>query len=539
MDAWQERRSDEKVKKVFNTEGACTPELHYMVNISERLQEIKDLVDRGAYFTMNRARQYGKTTTLHALQSYLSDEYFVLYLDFQFLSQANFENEFAFVRAFSREIYTVLRKADVSPELLKNLKSFMNGNENCDMGTLFLTLSDWCEESEKPVVLIIDEVDSAANNQVFLDFLSQLRGYYIHREKRPTFQSVILAGVYDVKHVKYRIRSEEAHKENSPWVIAADFRVVMSLSREGILGMLREYEADHHTGMDQEEMAKLLYDYSSGYPYLVSRFCKLMDEQVCRMEGYDLHEKVWTREGFLEAEKILLAEKNALFESLANKINENQELRKIIYAILFLGKEIPYNSLIKEIEIAEMFGFVKNEHNKVMIANRIFETVFYNLFLSEEVIHSQIYEKALSYKQQFIENGHLNVELVLEKFVQTFQDLYGNQPEKFHEEAGRKYFLLFLKPIINGTGNSYIEARTRDMKRTDVVIDYRREQFVVGLKIWHGAKYHEEGEKQTVEYLESHHLEKGYMLTFNFNKKKEVGVHRVMYGEKTLVEAFV
>lgn len=62
------------------------------------------------------------------------------------------------------------------------------------MATLFECLSDFCASMEKPVVLIIDETDSASNNQVFLDFLSLLRGYYIHREEFPTFQSVILAG---------------------------------------------------------------------------------------------------------------------------------------------------------------------------------------------------------------------------------------------------------------------------------------------------------------------------------------------------------
>ena len=33
------------------------------------------------------------------------------------------------------------------------------------------------------------------------------------------------------------------------------------------------------------------------------------------------------------------------------------------------------------------------------------------------------------------------------------------------EENGRRFFLLFLKPIINGVGNYYVEARTRDMRR--------------------------------------------------------------------------
>ena len=67
---------------------------------------------------------------------------------------------------------------------------------------------------------------------------------------------------------------------NSPWNIAADFDVVMSFSCQEIGGMLAEYEQDWHTGMDAAEMAGLLDDYTSGYPYLVSRLCKLIDEKV-------------------------------------------------------------------------------------------------------------------------------------------------------------------------------------------------------------------------------------------------------------------
>ena len=48
--------------KVFNTTAVCIPEKHYMVDLSERVKEIKQLVDDGKYFTINRARQYGKTT---------------------------------------------------------------------------------------------------------------------------------------------------------------------------------------------------------------------------------------------------------------------------------------------------------------------------------------------------------------------------------------------------------------------------------------------------------------------------------------------
>ena len=39
--------------------------------------------------------------------------------------------------------------------------------------------------------------------------------------------------------------------------------------------------------------------------------------------------------------------------------------------------------------------------------------------------------------------------------------------DRFIEKYDRKFFLIYLKPIINGTGNYYIEAQTRDERRTN------------------------------------------------------------------------
>ncbi len=131
------------------------------------------------------------------------------------------------------------------------------------------------------------------------------------------------------------------------------------------------------------------------------------------------------------------------------------------------------------------------------------------------------------------------MERVLEKFVEHFHDIYGENDQKFVENYGRKFFLLYLRPIINGTGNYYIEAQTRDAGRTDVVVDYAGEQFIIELKIWRGNEYNERGEQQLGEYLDYFHKQKGYLLSFNFNKKKEPGVRTITWENKTIVEAVV
>ncbi len=55
--------------KRFNTTAICIPSKHYMVDLTDRVREIKKLVDEGRYYTIDRARQYGKTTTLTALKN--------------------------------------------------------------------------------------------------------------------------------------------------------------------------------------------------------------------------------------------------------------------------------------------------------------------------------------------------------------------------------------------------------------------------------------------------------------------------------------
>ena len=122
---------------------------------------------------------------------------------------------------------------------------------------------------------------------------------------------------------------------------------------------------------------------------------------------------------------------------------------------------------------------------------------------------------------------------------EVFHDIYGDNTNTFVEENGRRLFLLYLKPIINGTGNYYIEAQTRDQTRTDIIVDYLGKQYVIELKIWHGNEYNKRGEEQLAEYLEYYHLDKGYLLSFNFNKNKQTGLKEIQFGDKILVEVVV
>ena len=70
-------------------------------------------------------------------------------------------------------------------------------------------------------------------------------------------------------------------------------------------------------------------------------------------------------------------------------------------------------------------------------------------------------------------------------------------------------------------------------------MDYLGKQYVIELKIWRGNEYNKRGEKQLAEYLEYYHLEKGYLLSFNFNKNKKTGLKEVEVDNKKIIEVVV
>lgn len=529
------------MKRKFNVTGSCNPQKHYMVSLDDRVRLIKEkYVDEGSYFVINRGRQYGKTTTLNALAKYLEQDYVVLALDFQKMSTKKFGNESIFSMSFTDKLCALVSRKELPDKehLLGVLRGIDFGSPNAGLDELFVGLSRFCEDSPRPVVLIIDEVDSAGNNQVFIDFLAQLRGYYLERENMPIFHSVVLAGVYDIKSLKLKFRPESEHQYNSPWNIAADFDVKMSFSAGQIASMLEEYEADSHTGMDIPSVAEEIYQYTSGYPYLVSAICKYLDEDLLEENEFDEFGKMWSKGGIERAVKSILKRSLPLFESMVRQMDIYKGLRNMLEDIIYCGKRVSFSSGEQSIHLGVMFGFLKEADDRVVVSNRIFEMYLLNLFTAQEA-GSDAFSRGDSDSGQFVKNNRLDMDLVLKEFVEYFHEIYGDNDEKFVEAYGRKFFLLYLKPIINGTGNYYLEAQTRDARRTDVIVDYAGEQFVIEMKIWRGNEYNERGERQLTDYLEYFHQKKGYMLSFNFNKKKEVGMKELQIGDKTIVEAVV
>jgi hypothetical protein len=517
----------------FNITGLCVPDKHYMADTSEKIEKIIQMVDKGLYFTINRARQFGKTTTLNFLYEKLSGKYLVIDTSFEGVGSIPFQSEPGFCEMFAENCAKGLRYTDARDEL----RSFWEMNIPENIKTLDKKITEFCEMSEKPVVLLIDEVDKTSDNQNFLNFLGMLRNKYLlrNRGKDFTFQSIILAGVYDIKNLKLKMADKETisasggRAYNSPWNIAADFDIDMSLSSNEISAMLVDYEKDFHTGMDIKKISKEIRGYTNGYPFLVSKICKIIDEKLDRK---------WTVGGVTDAVKILLNDGNTLFDDMFKNIENNQKLYDLIFDVMIGGKEIPFSLEHPETELGSMYGIFMNKDGKVAIANELFELRISNYLAAKIASVSSVTNYVL--KEDVVKNGQFDMPLCLEKFGRHFYGLYNENDEKFLEKYCRMLFITYLKPLINGQGFYHIEAQTRNIRRMDLILDYGKEQFVIEMKLWRSGKRHKDAYAKLWDYLDGKGLNTGYLLTFDFRKEgKEVKSEWVEFEGKRIFDIVI
>ena len=512
--------------KYFNVTGLCIPKKHYMVDISSKVNKIIEMVDRGDYFTINRPRQFGKTTTFNELVEELNKKYIVIKTSFEGIGDDIFGTE----EKFCNEVFDIFASSVrfTNKELYTKLKYYEDKTNNFKQ--LSNNITEIIEEYGKDMILIIDEVDKSSGNRIFMQFLGVLRNKYLAQNAKEdlTFKSVILGGVNDIKNIKLKIRDEKDRGFNSPWNIAADFKLDMSFSGEEIKNMLEEYVNETNIKMDIELLAKEIRNFTNGYPYLVSRLCKNIDEYL---------DKDWTIEGLTKAIKMTLNETNTLFDDVIKNLENFEEIKAVVNEILIEGKQVSYNSFAYEKAI--MYGILAEYEGRLVIHNRLFETLLYDYIIAQRNVRKMASRFTQVDKDEVLENDKLDMEKLLLKFQEFMYAEYREEDEHFYETNGRLIFLAYLKPILNGKGFSFVEPQTRQNKRMDIVITYGSDKHIVELKIWNGEAYRLKGLEQLSTYMNEQKVDNGYLLNFNFNKNKKYTKEWIKFNDKKIFEVVV
>lgn len=502
------------MRKRFNITGLCNPGRHWMVDISGKIAAIIAMVEAGDYLMMNRPRQYGKSTTLFMLENALLNtrEILPVSISFEGIDAPTFQSHDQFIATFLGKIVNELKRWE-RQEMVKLVEERLEKTR--DFFLLDQLIEQLCQGEER-LVLMIDEVDSASNNQLFLDFLGMLRNKYLERNKGKghTFLSVILAGVHDVTTLKRKIRRDEEQKYNSPWNIAAAFDIEMEFSIEEISSLLTAYSRDTQVMMDIPAIARKIHYYTSGYPFLTSCICKIVDEKILPAKNVD---PLVINENDVEMSVMrLLKESNTNFSSLIKNLENDTKLYQFIKSIAIEGQLISFHITDSLIMLARTYGMIAEENGNCKIHNRIYEQLIYD-HMMVKLVREKRAEKVSQYNihGKFTrDDGSLDFEKVLVEFQQFMKEQYSLKDRDFLERNGRLVFQAFLKPIINGRGFDFKEAQISEERRLDIVVTWGNTRYVVELKIWRGEEIHQKGLRQLVDYLERIDAERGYLVVF-------------------------
>jgi hypothetical protein len=511
------------MKKEFNITGVCFPHLHYMMDTRAKMATIMDMVEQKQNIIINRPQQHGVTTALEHLENKLYS--FEEYLPIRFIlhgcaSKCN-ESEEAFVTLILSQVKKI---ADCFEPSLANFMERFSGRPN-NLDDLSAFISGLAYEVKKKLVLLMDEVNVYSYSPPFLSFLAKCI-------QLSAFHSIVLTGVHDIKSLKSKMRSGDQAQYNSPWNIAADFEVEMSFNPAEIAPMLEEYRLEEQVEMEVAPIAERLYYFTSGYPFLVSKLCKIIAEKLLPQKT----ERCWVLEDVDRAVNLLLKENNTNFDSLIKNLENNPALYDLVYRVIIDGDVISFNPDEPLTNFGRMYGIFK-ENGRLAIHNRIYEQRLYNyMTVKTEINYGRDYNFSEHFKTT--DNG-LDIEAVLLKFQQFMQSEHHQKDQDFLERNGRLVFLSFLNPILNGKGHTFKEPQISEEKRLDVVVTYFQHKYLIELKRWYGEKAHQAGLAQLSDYLDREHLKTGFLLIFEHKKEKSWRQEWMEIGDKKVFGVWV
>src|SRR6056297_4241512 len=288
--------------------------------------EIMTLIDKWRYFILHAPRQTGKTSSLLALQDYINKEgrYDCVYINVE-ASQAARNDVFEGVRAI------IIELAERVSTTLNDEYFFNNWKKWMEMGgftALKTALKDWCQKSDKPLILLIDEIDSLVGDTL-ISVLRQIRSGY---DKRPNAfpQSIILCGVRDVRD--YRIFSDKDQQMitgGSAFNIKAESLTVGDFTESEIRKLYEEHTKETRQKFE-ETVFNLAWDYTRGQPWLVNA---LAYEACFRNEEGKDRNKPITGQLFEAAKAELVIRRDTHIDQLADKLKEDR-VRRIIEPML-------------------------------------------------------------------------------------------------------------------------------------------------------------------------------------------------------------
>ncbi len=499
-------------RRTFNTEGPVDAADHYCIPPLERidLDEVLGLIRDKKYFVVHAPRQTGKTSALLALRDLLNggDDYRCVHANVE-AGQAMRENVAEGMRTILGELAlqaSVTLGDDTLEELWPDLL------ERVGPGlALRRALLRWTMADARPLVLLIDEIDSLVGDTL-LSVLRQLRTGYLDRPRRYP-HAVVLCGVRDVRD--YRIHSTAEDRMvlgGSAFNIKSESLRLGDFSEREIRTLLAQH-TDQTGQVFTEEALRTIGTRTAGQPWLVNALC--YDACFRDKAGRDRSRPI-TADAIVEAQERLILRRDTHIDDLANKLREDR-VRRVIEPILAGADRIDCSG--EDLAYAHDLGLVTQPTGSPPhIANPIYAEVLPRHL--NHAVQATLPQQTAWYVDAA---GGLDVDGLIGAFQAFFREHsehWVQRFERYHEAGPQLLLQAFLQRIVNGGGRLEREYAL-GRGRVDLLILWpqggRERRVVVECKVRRGELQRTiaEGLAQTRGYLDRCGAESGHLIVFD------------------------
>ena len=468
--------------RFFNTAGPNCLESNYSIDPFQRIDwsEVQRLIDQRRYFVLHAPRQSGKTTLLDSIVKRLNSEgrYEALYVNVESakVTREDYEKGDRLIAG------ALTHQARIHlPEswLARDGKQAIPGIE--PGGILHGLLAEWASHAAKPTVLMVDEIDSLAN-ETLVSVLGQLREGY--KDRPSAFpQSVILCGVRDVR--EYRIETSRGVVTGASCLnVKAKSLRLGSFSEAEVRALYGQHTSDTGQVFDDPVVAKVMA-LSGGQPWLVNALANELTHEIPELRD---RSHAIGLDDLDEAKERLILRRDTHIDQLVDKLMEDR-VHRVIEPIL-KGEDLDRTVSVDDLQYVVDLGLVLAPRGEVLrIANDIYREVIPRELTSimEANLAARLPNTAF-----LLPDGRLD----MRDQLKSFQQFYRENSEvwrdrgKYEEAAPQLLLQVWLQRIVNGGGRIEREYAL-GTRRADLFVRhfYRRDgkrqeqRFVVEIKV--------------------------------------------------------
>ncbi|MCB1621159.1 MAG: AAA-like domain-containing protein [Thiothrix sp.] len=505
------------MQKYFNTAGPIIPEDHYHIDLLWRLDwdEIRHLIASKKYFVLHAPRQTGKTSTLLAMMQALNaaGQYQALYVNIE-AAQAARQDAEAGLAIICETIASTAVIYGIQPELEALTTQLLA--EKQARSVLTILLSRWAQRSDKPIVLMLDEVDALVGDTL-ISLLRQIRAGYAQRP-RAFPQSIILCGVRDVRDYRIHTSDREIITGGSAFNIKATSLVMGNFNPDEVQALYQQHTEE--TGQTfADRIFPLLWEDTRGQPWLVNALGYEMtwEDRQARDRSMPI-----TLEHYRAARERLIRSRQTHLDQLADKLREPR-VQRVIGAILAGNNTLEGVVREDDLQYIEDLGLIIRKP-QVRIANAIYREIIPRE-ITAPVQDGITNQETVWY---VLPDGRLDISALLRAFQQFFRehsDIW-LQGLPFREAGPQLILQAFLQRLVNGGGRINREYAL-GRKYTDLLLEWPLDpqqgfygavqRVVLELKILHGSldKTIADGVRQVADYARRCGSEEACLLIFN------------------------